>query len=56
MKATKKKPKISYGNVQLTSQDFERGEFRVNMWLDLDLKEVIRAQAAQDGMKFQPLD
>ena len=57
MKSTqKKKNKIEYGDVDFGSEEFDprQGEFRVNMWLDLDLLDVIRIQAKKDGMKYQP--
>ena len=51
-----KNPKIQYGNVELSENEFDprHGKFRVTMWMDLDLIDEVRKRAAQDGMKYQP--
>ena len=56
MKSTKRKNKIQYGNVDIPEEDFElkNMKFRVNMWLDMDLVDIIRAEAEKEGMKYQP--
>lgn len=54
--AMNKRPKIEYGNVELSENEFDPKEakFRVTMWMDLDLVDEVRKRAAQDGMKYQP--
>jgi len=56
MKSTKKKNKISYGNVDLPDDEFDpkNGKIRVTMWMELDLLNQIREHAARDGEKYQP--
>lgn len=53
MKSTIKN-KIKYGKVDLPKGAFDNGQFRMTMWIDLDLLKVIRKQAQKDGMKYQP--
>jgi predicted DNA binding CopG/RHH family protein len=53
MKSTLKN-KIKYGKVNLPKDAFDKGQFRMTMWIDLDLLREIRKLAEKDGMKYQP--
>ena len=48
-----KNPRVEIGSVELDGDDFDHGKFRVTMWMDLDVLDVIRKYAREDGMKYQ---
>jgi predicted DNA binding CopG/RHH family protein len=54
MRSTKSK-KIKYGNVKLPDEAFnpKNAKFRVTMFIDLDVLNEIRKQAAKKGLPYQ---
>ena len=55
MKRVKRNRKISYGNVELGPEylDAKNQKFRVNFWMDGDLKQELMRQAAEVGAGYQ---
>jgi predicted DNA binding CopG/RHH family protein len=53
MKSTIKN-KIRYETVDLPKGALDNGQFRMTMWIDLDLLKEIRKRAEKEGMKYQP--
>lgn len=46
--------KVKYGTVDLPADAWDEGQFRMTLWIDLDVLKEIKHLAEQDGSKYQP--